>query len=728
MNAGRKTPDRAGMAGRLFGGVAMLVAAILAGRADAAQETGAAPGEAGVKHPGEIRRTARETLTPVELNPGETLLFTLKNGQTRRLILLETSANRLLANTGKTPPGGDFDGWQVGGKTVYCFTALVEADGHRLELRRYVGVQESFYEPCVINGMRLWFDAVDDIFGILKEGHGKCRPGKKARLAVQDASLDIAPEKVVPWFRTERNSLDIRESYEGDDCWMGAYGGSDAHGGLDINMPDGTPLYAPVTVNDQYLLLSVAKGGRNNRWEGRRRWPDGSTWILQVAHVTDVTAREHTPLKRGAAIGRGAGMSVGYAEHSHFNFSVTENGGEVMLDPWIVFWQAFENRRKSSGEIRASIKPFGPTRTGEEAGFRSDGSRPGRGAGKLRCHWTFGDGGFSTQANPAHVYTRPGLHPVTLTVDDGRGRASCTHLITVDGEPVPRPALVMAAPEEVSFRARPPGAMDVYGTPPAAAPHTLRFTTMSTGAIEMLEYTRTGGGSLADSPWCLGPRRVFLENSGGGSLAPASPPRIDYENGRGWLKAVLTKTPEGEAVEISIEPVLLPSGLYRAKVTVDAPGTLNSPQDFLVELRAVPRSPFWNAAVDDADPECWATPYFWIAPRLPVWWSKPGHGGRCLMSGGRATEGEFVRYTPFLWGGTYDVWFGHDTPFTPGDAFDVRVRHRRGIATVRTEPARSRKIGTFEFPYGAEGWVEIEAGGSRGQSAADTIVFIRVGD
>ncbi len=33
--------------------------------------------------------------------------------------------------------------------------------------------------------------------------------------------------------------------------------------------------------------------------------------------------------------------------------------------------------------------------------------------------WDFGDGGASTEANPAHTYTVPGTYAVTLTVGDG---------------------------------------------------------------------------------------------------------------------------------------------------------------------------------------------------------------------------------------------------------------------------------------------------------------------
>ena len=39
----------------------------------------------------------------------------------------------------------------------------------------------------------------------------------------------------------------------------------------------------------------------------------------------------------------------------------------------------------------------------------------------LALGWSFGDGFGSTQANPAHTYTSPGIYRAILTVDDGRG-------------------------------------------------------------------------------------------------------------------------------------------------------------------------------------------------------------------------------------------------------------------------------------------------------------------
>lgn len=667
-----------------------------------------------------IHHTAKPTLTPVELDPGERLRFRLRNGRVVALKLLETEAAPLVTNILPVAGGRKRGRPLIQGKTVYGFACRVEVDGHGMTMQRYVGSQETFCEPYVVNGMRIWFDAVDDIFTFLRENHGECRPSRKARFAVQDAALGICPERVFPWYAAGENFIDVRNCYRGDDPFMGAYAGEDAHGGLDVDMPEGTPLYTPVSVDDQHLVRSVRRGDGNNRWEGRRTWPDGSTWLLKCSHVASLAVRERTPLKGGACIGRGAGMAVGYAEHSHFIFDVEERGRVHHLDPWIVVREAFERRRDSSGEPRARMECPGPGRTGSRVRFRSRAS--GR---NLRYYWTFGDGGFSTHRNPGHVFARPGLYPVTLTVDSPAGRHSVTCHLTVDGPSVRKPVLRLAAPAEFSFRPRPDYVAEVHGVAPRVPPHTVSFTAMSDGAIELHPYLWAPDRKpLGRSPWTIESRRAVLHNAGAGRLGRARPPRIVWEQGRNWLEV----RARGSSLVLTPKPRGLPGGLYRARVEVAVPGALDSPQSFRVEMNLTARSPFWHAAVDDLDPECAATPYFWVAPRFPAWWPSPGHGSRAFFNGYRARKGEFVRYTPYLWGGLYEVLIGPSAPVEKGSRFLARVRHARGTSTVPVEPAKSRRIGKFVFSCGSTGWVDILAEGSKGQVAADCLYFIRLGD
>ncbi len=296
-----------------------------------------------------IRRRAKDTLTPVEMCHGDTLEFTRYDGTVARIDLLDTGAEIL--ETTLRSPGVE----EPGARTTYRFWGDVVIDGKPLRLEREVGTQRSFYEPWVVAGVRIWFDAVDAIFAFMRETHGPCRltrqckhgepEHRQARLAVQDAGGRVCPETVHPWCPLPEGGLRIEDCYRGEDCWMGAYHGASAHGGLDINHPAGTPLFAPIALDDHFLFNSLEMGHNNNRWRGIRRWADGSTWVLRSAHMIRLTVPEHQPLPPARQYAEGAGVWVGVAQHSHFAFEVFDAGEFFLLDPWILFWQMYQDQR-----------------------------------------------------------------------------------------------------------------------------------------------------------------------------------------------------------------------------------------------------------------------------------------------------------------------------------------------------------------------------------------------
>ncbi len=289
---------------------------------------------------GYIRRTAKPTITPVELNHGEGVEFTLADGGVRRLTLLDTSAKIERGKPGEVE--------------LYSFSCYLDLDGEPLRLERTLPDQRSFCEPTEVAGMRVWLDAVTDIFesdgGFMVEKDAVesdiyCCPRRKARLAIQDASLRLCPEPIGLWYPNPDLTVDVRNCYRGEDTWMGPYEGRLAHGGLDVNMPAGTPLYAPIDFDDQFYFHCLATGQRNNRWRGIRHWPDGTTWCLQAHHVIELLVPERTPLKRGTHYASAAGVHVGVREHSHFVWSMFDNGEPYFLDPWLIIYQSFRDAR-----------------------------------------------------------------------------------------------------------------------------------------------------------------------------------------------------------------------------------------------------------------------------------------------------------------------------------------------------------------------------------------------
>jgi len=287
-----------------------------------------------------IRRKAKPTLTAVELDRGKTIEFVLRSSVSVEIKLVATHAHvvRTTLRQLKTE--------EHGGRTDYRFSCVLEVNGTEHVLEREVSTQSSFYEPWIIEGVCIWLDAVDDIFSFLTEGHGECRPGKHARFALQDAALRICPDLLHPWCPLPPDGLCIQDCYRGEDCWLGAYNGASAHGGLDINHTRGTPLWAPLDIHDHFYFNSLKMGHNNNRWRGIHHWPDGSEWILQAHHMTELTVPEHQPLSRGEQFASGAGVLSGAVDHSHFVFKVRDRGETVLLDPWILFRQMLLDQRR----------------------------------------------------------------------------------------------------------------------------------------------------------------------------------------------------------------------------------------------------------------------------------------------------------------------------------------------------------------------------------------------
>lgn len=285
-----------------------------------------------------MRHQAKDTLTALEMDRFEVEEFVLSSGRAVKFELVSTKAEVLRTTLKQLRIE------EKAARTDYRFTCVLRIDGQEHELEREVSTQRSFYEPWEIAGVRIWFDAVKDIFAFLTETHGECAPRKEARFAIQDATLRICPERLHPWCPLPEGGLKIEQCYRGEDCWLGAYYGASAHGGLDINHPKGTPLWAPIDLDDQFYFNSVATGSKNNRWRGLRRWPNGAEWILQAHHMIELTVPEHIPLRCGQQFARGAGVWVGATEHSHFVFKIHDRGETVFLDPWILFWQMYRDQ------------------------------------------------------------------------------------------------------------------------------------------------------------------------------------------------------------------------------------------------------------------------------------------------------------------------------------------------------------------------------------------------
>jgi hypothetical protein len=676
---------------------------------------------------GEIELRSKETLTALEMDRGDELRFSLQDGRVFTLRLDDTDASIVERVT----PGG----------IVYRFAARVRVDGQPMTLERFVCSQECFYEPYVIDGVRIWLDTVKDVFDLIpirypREGNLQCLPRKDARLALQEARRRICPQEMLPWIEEQDNYVAVGRCYNGDDCYLGPYLGQACHVGMDINQVKGSVLRAPIDFDTQAYFNSLAMGHNNNRWRGIRRWPGGDVWALQTHHLIELLVPENQPVAAGTRYATTAGVHVGSHEHTHFEFKIGKQsvpelaaGSNVdlesiavpidfddqspvldahpqvlHLDPWIIFWQIFEDRRRRRGELRSAIVPFGPGRTGAAVTFASD-CQPSDSADRHRYFWTFGDGASASGLSVRHVFVNPGVYPVTLVVDDGASRSTTTHQIAISGDPVELPALTLLAPDGLSFRKRPSSALDVYGRAPHALPHTLQFLARSSRPVPDEKI-------------------VLVRNAGAGKLERIGPTGIDYEAGNDWLQVSGGGGRHDQTLEVGVDATGLAIGMYAASIQITSPGALNSPQCFRVELQVSDPRDTQEVTVDNDDPGFYATPYFWVGHRFcrcPA--GKRGYGGFYLTNGGRAATGHFARFTPDLAAGRYEVSFPDETPFAAGVEFDVRVRHAAGDETIRVRPEQSRSIGVWTFNEGADGYVEILAERSHGLVIADAVTF-----
>lgn len=717
-----------------------------------------------------IRRTAKNTVTPVLLNHGDVLEFTLRNGQIRTLKLLETDAAILRTNV------KDMDVEQNDGGSIVEFTCKVLVDGHEMTMQRYLPAQESFYEPYVINGIRIWFDAVQDYFDFFTLKHGWAKPRAAARFAVSDALDPVAPD-IGMWYPNDSLSLDVADAYLGDDVWMGPYLGGSPHAGLDINTPKGTPLFAPVHFtkeDDQWLAVNFTP--KPYYWAatmtGIKKWPNGAVWTLTTLHLDKYLVEEHAPLELGEVFGEAAGTGVGAEEHSHFEFMIRDEpkntvDGAVMvnadvlweegedylirvdgingyvpkstalyirrddrpknysvfmlpkeladrygfnyeipqipMDPWLLFWQMFENEKAKQGKLNVAIKPFEPAETTEKIKFSGEVSPDAIDRNNLSYHWTFGDGGYSNQASPEYAYAAPGIYAVTLVVEAGKERAQRTQLITVDGTHSQTPAFSLRSVYSPSFDVRKPFVMDVYGSEISLLPHTLYYTARPTNPRPEA-------------------KQVVLEKTGGRSLAEATY-EITYKKGKDWAWIVPETRRNQQTLAINVDASNLHPDVYSATVTVTSAGALNTTQTFDISLEVKAKAPEGMLTIDDRDPGFFASPYFWVGSKFKRWVA--GHRDFFLTNGGRARAGEYIRFSPDVKKGKYKVSFVPETPFN-SCRFKVLVHSAEGDSLVWMEPERSRTIGVFDFNEGMDGFVQVFAEGSEGEVLADAVRFERL--
>ncbi len=677
-----------------------------------------------------INCQSKNILTPVSLDIGDTLYFSLENQRKIQFILVATSVELVFTTL------DDLSKPDRGEGSVYKISCKVEIDGQVMSMERFIPVQQTFTDPYLVNGCYIWFDAVQKIKTLFPEKGSESIPDKDARFAFWDATNDICPEELTDWYPGANNYIDVRDCYNGDDTWMGTYFGGLLHGGLDVNMPVGTPLYAPIDFDDNYLFASLKNGDNNNRWRGIKNWNNGNTWILQSHHIVDLLVKEHQPVKKGAKYAYSAGILAGDHPHTHFIFKSVSKKDTILLDPWLLFWKIFEDNKKQSHQINARMQPVVPAITGKHISFSSENTLAGVSGNELKYYWTFGDGGISLEANPQYIYMQPGIYPVSLHIADGTSTDIITQHITVNGESLKSPGLGFESTDQAGFMPRKLPEMNVFGNTPVALPEVVLFCrNKQEPALKKIRIINTGTGNLPKAEAKI----TYIETANKMEHLPHY--RKKYHPGFEWLSVELSGT--GNDQEITFQGVSkgMEKGETRlhALVEIDVPGAINSPAVIPVLLYMpdyFEEKPADYITVDNSSPFVVKTDWFWLSPRTYSYdkkWSN-GYNGSYLINSGIAHQNEFVRYQPDLEDGSYQLAFSEATPFKEiaketgrSIQIPIRIQHKNGISDTIINPLESLIIGKFDFILGKSGYVDILAPKEKEVlTIADAIIFKKI--
>jgi len=251
------------------------------------------------------------------------------------------------------------------------------------------------------------------------------------------------------------------------------------------------------------------------------------------------------------------------------------------------------------------------------------GAMAAGGTGQYQFEWVFGDGGSSTQQDPSHTYTQPGIYSAVVTVTDAGSQETCRDTALVFAGVVADPAC--AATASIRWGDAPlPVAFDAY---PVFA----------------------GGGESDTWTWRFGDGEFSAEQS---------PPHVYSEPGTYWAVATL-HTPNGS---YDCFPTLRVSALTPGSNSgVDA-----GVRDGGLRLEPARPNPFGVMTV--------------IAFDLP----RPGHTRLAILDVGGRTVAELVNgFRPAGW--AISIWQGRAAtgPVAPPGLYFARLEHDGVMRSTR---------------------------------------------
>ena len=347
-----------------------------------------------------------------DLALGETAVFRLKDGTSRKIKLMEVNEPRCRV------------------RGVIRFPEItIDVDGERAKVP--AGLYNS---PQLVNGVKIGCSLTHDMAEILKKQSDWRAFDKDARIRCwgPDEPLFGTPPLVYPvkqrWFATMTQMTNERTCVGSGELPLNKPGEYIYyHDGMDIGGHDKA---VPVVAAHGGKVMScgneVASDHDENGWDlryDRVVIRDDSGWYYLYSHLDMLSpalkAGDH--IKAGDFIGvLGKEGSSGGWGHLHFSIrSLQPSGryGEVDGYPFLV--EAYLNEHP--GELLACARPHLVAAVGETVEL--DGSRSICDGGKITSfRWNLHDGKIVDGIKAAKVYQQEGLYSEMLTVRDNRGK------------------------------------------------------------------------------------------------------------------------------------------------------------------------------------------------------------------------------------------------------------------------------------------------------------------
>ncbi len=286
---------------------------------------------------------------------------------------------------------------------------------------------------------------------------------------------DYSHEKLTTHEVTFSNETSVLVAYEGrideGSKWYNATGviytdSEDGHLVLDFYVPSKGSYYearelSPIFINFGLFRINLnALKALNNPPEcSIGATPNSGKMPLEVGFNLNFSDPENGSVRWELDFGDGATLEGNYTELRHvYTGEGTYRLSLTVYDIWNANSTCSATINVEPNERPEALFSYSPAelRAGDEVSFVDSSSDPD--GSVVSWSWNFGDGNFSDERNPRHVYSSPGVYTVMLTVEDESGlRGSYYKEITVQ----PRNYLPTAdftflpkepkAGEEVSF-------------------------------------------------------------------------------------------------------------------------------------------------------------------------------------------------------------------------------------------------------------------------------------